>query len=355
MLTERLLPHEREVMPKAPSWGEKDLDLRTAGTSGNGQRLSASSPQLCHHLCPSDSRRQQRTDRERAEVSSGKGKNDAALASDSETEPQPSAAAVRQQLAMILQSKTFIQSEKLSRFLRFVVQHVIDGNPECLKEYLVGVEVYDRKPPYDPSQDSIVRTEARRLRNKLKEYYGAEGKEDPIFIYLRPGSYIPAFQSREDLAGGPGSAGPGALLLKESCSIVTAILPFTDISGNPISRAYALGVPDELAYALMRKDCCTVVSPFSTACLAPQGLELAATMRKVGAKIAFEGSARVEGTKLRVTARIVDVAGVQLWVSRIDIELGTQTSFAVEESIASALSEGFNVVRTSERSVLSPR
>ena len=29
-------------------------------------------------------------------------------------------------------------------------------------------EVYDRKPPYHPSQDSIVRTEARRLRTKLK-------------------------------------------------------------------------------------------------------------------------------------------------------------------------------------------
>ncbi len=45
-----------------------------------------------------------------------------------------------------------------------------------LKEYVIGTEVYDRKPPYHPSQDSIVRTEARRLRAKLKEYYESEGK-----------------------------------------------------------------------------------------------------------------------------------------------------------------------------------
>jgi len=257
----------------------------------------------------------------------------------------PSNAAVLQQLDRILQSKTFVQSEKLSRFLRFVVEHVIHGNPECLKEYLVGVEVYDRKPPYDPSQDSIVRTEARRLRNKLKEYYGAEGNEDPVYIYLRPGSYIPALQSRDDLAGTPGPAETEAFLLQECCSIVTAIFPFTDISGNPLSGAYARGVPDELAYALMRKDCCTVISPFSTSCLAPQGLDVAATMKKVGARIAFEGSTRVEGERLRVTARIVDTKGVHLWVNRIDIEVGTQTVFAIEENIANALSEGFDVVR----------
>jgi hypothetical protein len=51
------------------------------------------------------------------------------------------------------------------------VEHAIGGTGEGLKEYIIGTEVYDRKPPYHPSQDSIVRTEARRLRTKLKEYY----------------------------------------------------------------------------------------------------------------------------------------------------------------------------------------
>ncbi len=264
-----------------------------------------------------------------------------------EEDSPPSSEAVRQQLNRILRSKTFVQSEKLSRFLRFIVEHVVIGNPSCLKEYLVGVEVYDRKPPYDPSQDSIVRTEARRLRNKLKEYYGGEGEEDPVYIYLRPGSYIPAFQSREDLAGTPDSAEPVALSLHESSSIVIAILPFTDISGNPLSALYARGVPDELAYALMRKERCSVLSPFSTSRLAQQGLDVAATMKKVSAQVAFEGSVRVDGTRLRITARIVDATGVQLWVNRLDIEIGTRTSFTIEENIANSLLAGFDIVRSS--------
>jgi TolB-like protein len=253
---------------------------------------------------------------------------------------------VLQQLDRIVQSKTFVQSEKLSRFLRFVVEHVLVGNPACLKEYLVGVEVYDRKPPYDPSQDSIVRTEARRLRNKLKEYYGAEGKEDPVYIYLRPGSYVPVFQSREDLADAPSSIEPDTILARESSAVVIAILPFTDISGNCKSAIYARGIPDELAYVLMRNKRCKVLPLFSTACVASHGLDVTATIKNLGAQMAFEGSARVEGTRLRVTARIVDATGVPLWIKRIDTEIETETSFAIEENIASALSAGFDVVRT---------
>jgi hypothetical protein len=51
-----------------------------------------------------------------------------------------------------------------------------------VKEYLIGTEVYERKPPYHPGEDSIVRSEARRLRRKLKEYYESDGKDDPVLI-----------------------------------------------------------------------------------------------------------------------------------------------------------------------------
>jgi hypothetical protein len=86
-----------------------------------------------------------------------------------------------------LESSIFIQSDRLGRFLRYTVEMTLAGVAETLKEYLIGTEVYDRKPPYHPSVDSIVRSEARRLRSKLKEYYESEGRNDSIFIYYRPG------------------------------------------------------------------------------------------------------------------------------------------------------------------------
>src|ERR1700693_2583267 len=110
--------------------------------------------------------------------------------------------AVREELSRILKSSIFVQSDRLGRFLRYTVETTLAGGAETLKEYLIGTEVYDRKPPYHPSLDSIVRSEARRLRSKLKEYYESVGRNDSVFIYFRPGSYVPAFRRRHNPEGG---------------------------------------------------------------------------------------------------------------------------------------------------------
>jgi hypothetical protein len=110
--------------------------------------------------------------------------------------------AIREELSRILESAVFIQSDRLGRFLRYTVETTLAGDAETLKEYVIGTDVYERKPPYHPSVDSIVRSEARRLRSKLKEYYESEGKNDSVFIYYRPGSYVPAFRRRDNHEGG---------------------------------------------------------------------------------------------------------------------------------------------------------
>jgi hypothetical protein len=104
---------------------------------------------------------------------------------------------VREEVERILGSSIFAQSDRLARFLRFTVDSALAGKSAALKEYLIGTEVYDRKPPYHPSVDSIVRSEARRLRSKLRQYYESLGKDDPVFIYYRTGSYAPAFRPRQ--------------------------------------------------------------------------------------------------------------------------------------------------------------
>ena len=118
--------------------------------------------------------------------------------SDSRSGQTISEEAVREELSRILESSIFVQSDRLGRFLRYTVETTLAGDAETLKEYLIGTEVYDRKPPYHPSLDSIVRSEARRLRSKLKEYYESVGRKDSVFIYFRPGSYVPAFRRRDN-------------------------------------------------------------------------------------------------------------------------------------------------------------
>src|SRR5579859_2302098 len=97
--------------------------------------------------------------------------------------PEP----VRTQLDRILSSAGFVRNERLSGFLRFVVQQQLDGKTGEIKESVVGVEVFGRTPGYDTRSDSIVRTEAAKLRTRLTEYYAAEGASDPVLIELPKG------------------------------------------------------------------------------------------------------------------------------------------------------------------------
>src|SRR5262249_29256829 len=102
-------------------------------------------------------------------------------------------------------SSGFIRNERLSRFLRFVVERHLEGRDEEIKESLIGFEVFGRKPDYDPKLDSVVRTEAARLRARLAEYYGREGRDRRLVIELPKGGYIPVFRHAETARGSTAS------------------------------------------------------------------------------------------------------------------------------------------------------
>src|SRR5580765_4142772 len=109
---------------------------------------------------------------------------------------EPTAEQVREQLERILSSQPFANADRLSRFLRFVVERTLAGEGNQLKEYAVGVGVFDRNEQYDPRVDSIVRVEAGRLRGKIDEYYRSGNGADRVVIRLPKGSYAPVFEVR---------------------------------------------------------------------------------------------------------------------------------------------------------------
>src|SRR5215469_6257928 len=104
---------------------------------------------------------------------------------------------VRAQLKRILSSPTFADSERGSRFLRFVVDATMEGRPSEIKESVIGVEVLGRSTLFDPKTDPIVRVEAGRLRSRLNTYYQNEGKADPVLISLPKGGYAPEFSENK--------------------------------------------------------------------------------------------------------------------------------------------------------------
>ncbi len=246
--------------------------------------------------------------------------------------------AIREELKRLLESAIFSQSDRLGRFLRFTVEQVLEGNQDALKEYAIGTEVYDRKPPYHPSRDSIVRSEARRLRAKLKEYYEGQGKHDPIFIYFRLGSYAPVFRSREMLEreettsdnsnGGSAASHAGTAI---------AVIPFAAPSGSEFAFAVAQGITDELVHRLMRAEGCRVIAMSSMMHLGAQTADIQVLAEKLGVQIVFEGTVRLESNRIRVTARMVDADGFQMWSQQFEAEAEPEGLFRVQEQIASAM------------------
>ena len=92
------------------------------------------------------------------------------------------AEAVRNQIGKILASEGFARNDRLSSFLKFVVEQELSGSGDQLKESIIGVEVFGRRPDYDVRQDSVVRTEAGKLRVRLAKYYAAEGAAGQLII-----------------------------------------------------------------------------------------------------------------------------------------------------------------------------
>src|SRR5437773_5413200 len=104
---------------------------------------------------------------------------------------------VRTELAKIISSAGFARNDRLSGFLRFVVEQELFGRGDELKESVIGVEYFGRPADYDVRQDSVVRNEAGKLRSRLAEYYVGEGAADGLIIDLPKGAYKPAFRQIE--------------------------------------------------------------------------------------------------------------------------------------------------------------
>src|SRR5437764_398003 len=128
---------------------------------------------------------------------------------------------VRQQLERIAGHGLFSRSERMIRFLRLAVEQTLAGKADELKEYLIGLEVFDRPASYDPRVDPIVRVEARRLRSKLNAYYEGDGRNDRVVFEFRPGRYAPEFRLREAPSKVPAPRSYGV-----------AVLPFANLSAN---------------------------------------------------------------------------------------------------------------------------
>jgi len=283
-------------------------------------------------------------------------------------------------------SRAFFRSERMIRFLRYAVEQAAKGQGDKLKEYTLGVEVFDRRESYDPRIDAVVRVEARRVRGKLAEYYETEGRLDPVLIELPKGSYVPVFRRREIHAErGTGfksrlrswfdwkrivlalvlvlvglaaywlatPSRSGFFFLKRGKTDIAErrsemavpsrgpfssilALPFVDLSPQKDQEYICDGMTDELISGLTKVDGLRVLSQFSAFQFKGKVQEVRQIGELLNVDTVLKGSVRRAGNQLRVTAQLINMAdGYYLWSETYERDM--KDLFAIQKEISRAI------------------
>jgi len=293
---------------------------------------------------------------------------------------------VRAELVRVLGSRHFANAPSLSRFLAHIVELALQGRADSLKEYSIGVDVFDRGHAFDPKVDTIVRTQARRLRLKLEEYYRDEGRDDPVAIELAKGHYAPQFSVRHQPVVAPPAVEPrtqavsgrdvvrrGYLLALAALVVLAvsvagakvalskwssstprvdtaaatslhslAVLPFKLLDSANGDEYLGIGMADSLISRLgLLRD--ITVRPLASVQLYADGKKDPSTAgRELQVESVLDGSVQKDGERLRVRVRLYRVNdGRLLWADQFDQD--ARDIFAVQDSIsdrvAAALSQ----------------
>ena len=271
----------------------------------------------------------------------------------------PDAEAVRDALERVLSSREFRNAERLSRFLRYVVEETLRGGAGEIKEYAIGVEVFERGSAFDPRSDSVVRVEARRLRSKLRDYYDEEGVEDPIEISIPKGSYAPVVRYVEVAKRTPVARRwryiwisavlayvmillwvhwPNLTGTRSGQGVAVIVLPPENLGGGTSGDSFCHGVADEIASRLSQGGVRVVTRG------AGGPLDARADLRSFAkdypSAMAIEGSVTFSGERVRVTLMLVDLKNfTDRWVATYERDIADRLAVqaALSDEVARAI------------------
>ena len=234
---------------------------------------------------------------------------------------------IRQALDRVTSQPPLSRSNRLSGFLRYIVEETLAGRSEAIGGYSIAVDVFRKPESFDPAIDSIVRVEAGRLRKRLDEYYREAGADDPIRITLPKGSYVPGFdyQTVRRMVSAPvADRGPSI-----------AVLPFQNYGANADDQFYADGLTEETIANLARFKDLFVFSRSTTAKMARDGADIRQFHTELGVDFVLESSVRKSPDTVRVTIQIIDAAtDGHIFSEQLQRPFTTKGVFEIQDEIA---------------------
>ena len=152
--------------------------------------------------------------------------------------------------------------------------------------------------------------------------------------------------SGEQLAAARATAKP-ALALPDKPSI--AVLPFTNMSGDPEQEYFADGMVEDIITGLSRFRWLFVIARNSSFTYKGRAVDVKQVGRELGVRYLLEGSVRKSANRIRIAGQLIDASsGTHLWADRFEgaiedvFELQDQVTASVVGAIAPRLATGRN-------------
>lgn len=299
---------------------------------------------------------------------------------------------LRAEVKRVIDSPDFMVPERARKFLAYITEEALAGRADRIKAYSIATDVLGRDTSFDSQTDPVVRIEAGRVRRALERYYLTAGIDDPIVITIPKGGYVPNFRWRDrgpiapprvTVADEPQASPPRPPVRIRLAHVAMAVLflgilasslfalfarhernpastaaygksappdvprllvvPFADLSGTENSAIIARGLTDEVVGQIAKfKEIVVIVS-------GPPGTAGAEAPHRGASPFELQGSVRVEGDKLRLSARLVDTTDDSvLWAESYDETLRVQelleSQADIARQVATAVAQPYGII-----------
>jgi adenylate cyclase len=137
----------------------------------------------------------------------------------------------------------------------------------------------------------------------------------------------------------PPAAGEAQVTLPDKASI--AVLPFTNMSGDPEQEYFADGLTEDIITEMSRFRTLIVMARNSTFTYKGRAVDVRTVSKELAVRYVLEGSIRRTGNRIRVTAQLIDaLGGNHIWAEKFDRSL--EDVFAVQEELTQAIVTAVN-------------
>jgi TolB-like protein len=137
-------------------------------------------------------------------------------------------------------------------------------------------------------------------------------------------------------------AGPVPVTVTDSTDLALpdkpsiAVLPFTNMSGDPDQEYFSDGISEDIITALSRMPWFFVIARNSSFIYKGRAVDIKQVAEELGVQYVLEGSVRKAGTRVRITAQLIDaLTGKHVWAERYDKELADV--FAVQDEVVESI------------------